>query len=579
MSDDLKQQLALANARAERLKKARHEAEKLLEEKSRELFAANQQLEEIQQNLQQDIQQATYELEVTNARLQSALDGKSAFLGQMSHEVRTPLNAIIGLSEILLGTRLDEAQHDYMSTINNGAKSMIVLIDDLLDITKIEAGRVDICPEPVDVHDLLRNINGMFELSAKQKDLQLDLQIDNTVPGTISIDVGRYTQIINNLISNAIKNTPQGRVFVQVGFRASADDDGGVLITKVVDTGIGIEATQLERIFGAYEQIGRPGQGAGLGLSICRQLCELMNGEISCESIPGRGSIFSVKLPVRTSTSRDLQASTEATASLPSLPPLRILVAEDNPTNQKVLTAQLAQLGQTPDMVENGAEAMEKIAQSEYDVVILDIQMPVMTGEETLQAIRDSAPSISTHYCIALTASTYQNQEARLLRLGFDAFLSKPLDLQVLAEALMNVPESLSMSLAEESSFIDWDNVVETLEEGAFDFTYLKTQFGEAHRAIFAEIAPSFLQHSYRELEQLIAHAQASEIEKISARSHSIKGAASSLGLNDLANILLRIENKPAAEDVVAKVTEVKIYMDQLKPIMERELAQCVSEG
>ncbi|RZV49078.1 MAG: Hpt domain-containing protein, partial [Pseudomonadales bacterium] len=120
---------------------------------------------------------------------------------------------------------------------------------------------------------------------------------------------------------------------------------------------------------------------------------------------------------------------------------------------------------------------------------------------------------------------------------------------------------------------------VETLEEEAFDFTYLKTQFGEAHRAIFAEIAPSFLQHSYRELEQLIAHAQASEIEKISARSHSIKGAASSLGLNDLANILLRIENKPAAEDVVAKVTEVKIYMDQLKPIMERELAQCVSEG
>ncbi|MBT8113745.1 MAG: response regulator [Arenicella sp.] len=580
MTDELKQQLALTNARAARLKKARLEAERLLEEKSRELFAANQQLESIQQNLQQDIKQATYELSVTNARLQSALDGKSAFLGQMSHEVRTPLNAIIGLSEILLGTKLDDAQYDYMSTINTGAKSMIVLIDDLLDITKIEAGRVDIRPETVDLYDLLRNINGMFELSAKQKSLQLDLQIENTVPRTISIDVGRYTQIINNLISNAIKNTHKGRVFVQASFKADAGNvANGALVTKVVDTGVGIEADQLERIFDAYEQIGQPGQGAGLGLSICRQLCDLMNGKISCESIPGRGSIFRVELPVKLMTSTDLQATAQARAPLPSLPPLKILVAEDNPTNQKVLTAQLAQLGQTPDMVNNGAEAMEKINQQEYDVVILDIQMPVMTGEEALRAIRESDPPISSHYCIALTASSYQNQKARLLRLGFDEFLSKPLAIDKLAEALENVPESLSMGQLEESSFIDWDTVTNSLEEGVFGYlSFLKSQFGDAHRTIFKEIAPVFLDHNYRELKQLIEYAQARETEKIRSISHSMKGAASSLGLNDLANILLRIENKPEAEDVSAKVAEVKIYMDRLKPIMEKELAQCIAE-
>lgn len=579
MSDSLETLLDLANARAERLKKARIEAENLLEQKSRELYAANQKLGRIQQNLQVDIKKATYELKVTNARLQTALDEKSAFIGQMSHEVRTPLNAIIGLSELLLESRLDDSQQNYINTINSGAKSMIVLINDLLDITKIEAGRVKIRPEPVDIHEQLHNIIGMFRLAAERQGLALDEQVNESVPSPISIDIGRYAQIINNLVSNAIKNTLKGKVSVSVSYTPGATDSDGVLITSVVDSGVGIEESQLERIFDAYEQIGRPGQGAGLGLSICRHLCDLMKGQISCESVPARGSIFRVELPIQTLSDLDLNVEPKAAITLPSLPPLKILVAEDNPINQKVLTAQLARLGQSAEMTSNGAEAMEKLSNERYDVVILDIQMPVMGGEQTLEKIRASEPGISSHYCIALTASSYQNQKARLLNLGFDAFLSKPLALHELGEALKNIPQSLSMSRVEKTSFIDWDSVVDTLEDEAFDFTFLKTQFGDVHRLIFHEIAPTFLDHCYKELDLLMLHVKAGDIEKIRKTSHSMKGAASSLGLSDLANILLRIENRPEAQDVAAKASEVQIYLQHLRPVIEHELARTNEES
>jgi len=207
LGDTLEEQLALSNARATRLKMARAEAERLLEIKSRELYEVNQNLELAHSRLEDDVQQATYELSVSNQRLQAALNERSTFIGQMSHEVRTPLNAIIGLSEILHASKLDEAQRDYVETINSGAKSLIVLLNDMLDITKIEAGRVDINPQPAKTSRMHQNIIAMFEIEARNRGLTLDLNISDTVPIAIRIDKGRYKQIINNLISNALKNT------------------------------------------------------------------------------------------------------------------------------------------------------------------------------------------------------------------------------------------------------------------------------------------------------------------------------------------------------------------------------------
>jgi len=573
MGDDLKQKLALSQARCKRLKKARAEAENLLELKSRELFETNQALESTQLKLEDDIKQATYELSVTNQRLQASLNDRSAFIGQMSHEVRTPLNAIIGLSEILLTSKLDNVQTDYIDTINSGARSLIVLLNDMLDITKIEAGRVDINPQPENTHHIHKNIVAMFDLEAKNKGLTLDLRIDKSVPKRISIDKGRYKQIINNLISNALKNTRKGGVLMDVAYQSDVISKGmGLLKVKIVDTGVGIAEDQIKRIFNAYEQIGRPDQGVGLGLAICQQLSELMMGKISCESKVGHGSIFELKLPVQELADLDqnLTQGTRSTAS--PLPTLKILIAEDNPTNQKVITAQLAQLGQQADVTNNGAEAMAMLEKNDYDVVILDILMPVMDGEETIRAIREAKQTTSQHYCIALTASSFQDQRNRLLNLGFDAFLSKPLTLDQLAAALNDVPKSPSVKPDFGGNFMESRSIVEEAKLPSFDFSYLETQFGDAHKDIFKEIAPTFLEHAYSQLAELKALADTQSIEKIRRVSHSMKGAASSIGLTHLANALLQIESKAMSGNVSDRIAEVEQIMNELKPLIQQEL-------
>lgn len=579
MGDDLEKKLALSQARGKRLKKARAEAENLLELKSRELFEANQALESSQSRLEDDIKQATYELSVTNQRLQASLNDRSAFIGQMSHEVRTPLNAIIGLSEILLTSKLDNAQTDYIDTINSGARSLIVLLNDMLDITKIEAGRVDINPQPEDAHRIHKNIVAMFKLEAQQKGLTLEFRMDDTVPKRLSIDKGRYKQIINNLISNALKNTSQGGILLDVSYKNDVISKGmGMLTVKVVDTGSGIAEDQIQRIFNAYEQIGRPDQGVGLGLAICQQLSELMMGKISCESKVGRGSIFELNLPVQELADLDQSTAQRSNAKYSALPSLKILIAEDNPTNQKVITAQLAQLGQQADVTNNGAEAMAKLENNDYDVVILDILMPVMNGEETIKAIRSAKQATSQHYCIALTASSYEDQRDRLLSLGFDAFLSKPLSLNQLSDALHEVPRTLWLESDFGHNFTGNEGTKKIISAAhkdkspSFDFSYLKTQFGDAHKSIFKEIAPTFLDHAYRELVELKAFAERANTEKVRSISHSMKGAASSIGLTHLANALMQIESKSGSSDVSTHIADVDQIMRELKPLIQHEL-------
>jgi len=583
LGDNLQEKLVLANARAERLKKARGDAELLLEQKSRELYDANQKLEAAQAELENDVKQATYELSVSNQRLQAALNERSTFIGQMSHEVRTPLNAIIGLSEILHRTKLDESQKDYIETINSGAKSLIVLLNDMLDITKIEAGRVDINPQPTQARRMHQNIIAMFEIEAKDRGLTLELRMHESVPSTIRIDKGRYKQIVNNLVSNALKNTKEGGVLVDVMYEADIVSAGmGSLVVKVIDTGVGIPESQLGRIFNAYEQIGRPDQGVGLGLAICQQLSELMMGKVRCESKVGRGSIFELSLPVEQLNDHQQSNANEITPELQPIAPLRILVAEDNPINQKVVTAQLAQLGQQADVVNNGAEAIAKLQGEEYDVVILDILMPVMDGEEAITTIRASEPNIAQQYCIALTASTYENQRERLLSLGFDAFLSKPLSLSELSSALNEVPRGLWVSMSPDApqSFKMHSASEEFSAQQAFDFSYLKTQFGDAHKSVFKEIAPTFLEYAYKDLARLhenVSNANADQIEKI---SHSMKGAASSIGLSALANVLLKIESAASDPAVHQHLGEVDEMMWHLKPLIERELnGKCDDEA
>ena len=578
MEDDIKAELALAKKRAERYKKACQTAEQLLETKSRELFEANQKLHTAHKTLKNDIDQATYELSISNQRLQKTLDEKSNFIGQMSHEVRTPLNAIIGLSEVLLKTKFDKTQQDYIKTINSGAGALIVLLDDMLDITKIEAGRVELKPEPVNIRSVLKNMVTMFKQTAFNKGLSLDVKISSSMPARISLDKGRYKQIVNNLITNSVKNTNEGGLVIQATYAPDTIYQGvGTLTTRIIDSGVGIPTDKLNSIFNAYEQLGQATHGVGLGLAICQQLSELMMGKITCKSKVGRGSIFEVSLPADLLEESDKLTAPCAEKPLAVLNPLKILVAEDNPTNQKVITAQLSQLGQRADIANNGQEAYEKLEQNQYDVLICDILMPVLNGEQTIRKIRASKTEIASSYCIALTASNFQDQRTKLLDAGFDAFLSKPASLDQLATALSKVPHDLWLESPIINPFEKKTNTLPQTDKAlTFDFEYLKTQFGDAYRAIFAEIAPSFLEHAYQELQRLEHYVAESNSDKIRKTSHSMKGSASSIGLNDLANLLLQLENNASDSDAKPIVKKVRTLMDKLKPVIEHELEKQV---
>ncbi len=573
MTDDLERKLRLATARAKRLKSARDQAERLLEQKSRELYQANLELEQAQKGLEDDIKQATYELSVSNQRLQRALNERSTFIGQMSHEVRTPLNAVLGLSEILLTTDLNEDQFDYVDTIKNAARSLTVLLSDMLDITKIEAGKLKINIEAVDIQRLHRNVISMFELEANAKATTIELDMSEDVPATLRVDQGRYRQILNNLVSNAIKNTDQGTVKVMVDYSDNHYSDGiGLLTVNVKDTGVGIPKHKLKTIFNAYEQLGNASQGVGLGLAICNQLCELMQGRLSCESELGKGSIFELTLPAEALVI-DKQTLDDASHQKSSQhPPLNILLAEDNPTNQKVLAAQLAQLGQSATIVNNGAEAIARLRDDSFDIVFLDILMPVMDGEETLMAIRNSSQRISSHYCVALTASNYQEQRKRLLDLGFDEFLGKPLGLSELANVLERT--SLRLHAPLNDSVTESDPQESTCSNQLYDYDYLKSQFGDLAETIFVEIAPTFVEHTCRNLVALEAALVNGNSDAIRKTSHSLKGSSASMGLMDLAAKFELMELQPNSNTVHQMFEELQIEWATILPGIRDELTR-----
>lgn len=568
MPKDISQQLQLARSRAERLKKARDEAERLLEQKSRELYAANNELELAQKGLEDDIKQATYELSVSNRRLQTALNERSTFIGQMSHEVRTPLNAILGLSEILLTTELDETQFDYVDTIKTAARSLTVLLGDMLDITQIEAGKLKVNLESVDTQRLHRNVVSMFEMEANEKGLSINLSIQPSVPASLRLDKGRYRQILNNLVSNAIKNTDKGAVDIDIEYLSNKYSNGiGMLSMKVKDTGVGIPKHKLKTIFNAYEQLGTSSQGVGLGLAICSQLCDLMQGTIHCESELGRGSLFEVSLPAEALNEDQEIAKNERRSQREiAQPTLKILVAEDNLTNQKVLAAQLAQLGHSATIVDNGAQAIECLQGESYDIVFLDILMPVMDGEQTLATIRRSDDRIASHYCVALTASNYQEQRQRLLGLGFDKFLGKPLGLTELAEVLDKTVLRLNLESVEQG---DGNGLSDSTP---FDYDYLRSQFGDLAETIFAEIAPTFLEHTGADFNALESALNKGRVDEARKLSHSIKGGAASMGLMSLASKLELMEQKASSASAHTLFEEIRALWGQIEPQVLSEL-------
>ena len=369
-------------------------------------------------------------------RAEGANRAKSEFLATMSHEIRTPLNGVLGMAQAMGKGELSPIQQERLEVIQGAGEALLRLLNDVLDISKIEAARIELEDGIVDLEAIGGEVAATFSALAAEKDVCIILDVTSAARGCWRGDPGRVRQILQNLVSNAVKFTDRGQVDIDI------EHDGQRLVLQVADTGPGIAYEQQASVFDSFVQADasttRRYGGTGLGLTICRALTELMGGDIRVKSAPGRGATFIVRLPLDRAE-RPAEPDAEPVQALEAdAPSLRILAAEDNPMNQLVLKTLLGQAGLEARIVSNGAEVLSAWEEGGWDVILMDVQMPVMDGPTATRRIRErerqsGAPRIPI---IALTANAMSHHEQEYLAAGMDLLVAKPIKLVELYGAL-----------------------------------------------------------------------------------------------------------------------------------------------
>lgn len=501
---------------------------------------------------------------------------KQQFMANMSHEIRTPMNAIVGITRLLQEKNPREDQVRYLNAIKQSADNLLIIINDILDFSKIEAGKIIIEHFPFSLRDIIDNIKEMMDIKAQEKKLDVVYMVDDSIPDQLKGDATRITQILVNLIGNAIKFTEKGGVEIKVENEGILNNEVQLKIS-IKDSGIGISKDYVDKIFESFTQAGtdtaRKYGGTGLGLTISKQLVDLMNGKIYVESQPNVGTTFFVEIKFVIAKNQKVIKKEEDISQevMAKLNKTRVLLVEDNEFNQLVAEDTLKDLlpNIELDTAENGAIAVEKISQKNYDIVLMDIQMPVMNGVDATKQIRSFPdPNKRNISIIAMTANVLQEDVKAYLEAGMNAYISKPFQVNVLLEKMASVlPETLVRDLypnekstaniasATATELIAATEVHATAlteikwDENITDMNFLQ-QFTKNDAAKINKYVSMYLQNAPLLLEKINANWQNKEFPALKVAAHSLKPQLSYMGVKEDVSRVYALEQAAGSSDI-----------------------------
>jgi signal transduction histidine kinase/ActR/RegA family two-component response regulator len=523
----LQAQITKFERRLKREKNSRQQAEDLLEQKAADLFEKNQELVNLSEGLEKLVAQRTAQMQKARDEALTALQVKSDFIANMSHELRTPMNGVLGILTLLQDEHLNEAQQELLSIAQASGEHLLMVINDILDFSKIEASKIDLVMAPINIRTYISNLCKPFVLQAKQKGIDFSFNVEDDVPQSLISDKLRLTQIITNLLSNAIKFTNEGSV--ELGFLSSHNGNYSIVVS---DTGIGISPENINAVFSAFEQadtsITREFGGTGLGMNITKRLVDMFGGKIDLQSTLGEGTRFVIDIKCDTANDDELAAVPSSTTNK-FTDSAKVLLVEDNKINQLVAQRLLETWGINVTIAQNGQEAIDMLKTETFDLILMDLQMPIKGGIEATIEIRSRGIVSADVPIIAMTAHSTQEHVDECFAAGMQSHVSKPID----KDNLKTILESFLRPLADNAEHIKISashhlpgvNIEDGLNRLNGDWTLLYTLIG------------NFLQ-DHLELKTYLTSCQnEGELEDAYAVLHRIKGSGGNLGFGTLSEL------------------------------------------